>query len=107
LFILEIFPLPGIKCGLRNGLLGLFGDVSAVITLAMFSLWSLLGKIVKCVKVAFQHPLRILPGEATAACFLDLVILVVRVKPESCVRNPRGPYPYRHFVKFPKVAAVT
>jgi hypothetical protein len=107
LFILKIFPLPGIKYGPRNGLLGLLGYVSAVITLVMFSLWCLLGKIVKYVKVAFQHPLRILPGEATVACFLGLVILVFRVKPESCVRNTRGPYPYRHFVKFLKVAAVT
>jgi hypothetical protein len=44
---------------------------------------------VKCVKVTVRYPLRVVPGEATAACFIELVILVFRVKPERYVRNIR------------------
>jgi hypothetical protein len=53
------------------------------------SLCCLLGRLVKCVKVTVRYPLRVVPGEATVACFIELVILVFRVQPERYVRNIR------------------
>jgi hypothetical protein len=45
---------------------------------------------VKCVKVAVRYPLRVVPREARVACFIELVILVFRVKSERYVRNIKG-----------------
>jgi hypothetical protein len=62
----------------------------AMLVLSGASRGSLLDRIVKCVKVAVRYPLRVVPREARVACFIELVILVFRVKSERYVRNIKG-----------------
>jgi hypothetical protein len=69
LIVLENFPLPRIKHCPRNALLGLV----AILPLSEPTLWCLLGRIAKCVKVAFRYPLRVLPGEASHSGVLSQV----------------------------------
>jgi hypothetical protein len=45
----------------------------AILPLSEPTLWCLLGRIAKCVKVAFRYPLRVLPGEASHSGVLSQV----------------------------------